>query len=168
MDILFSKGAGIIFLMSSRRKISIQPHEFSITENFGILYNISHFLYTKSRIGAIAWFRFCFSLYSFIYFFFAARSRLRTPCLLILSRTDISDVVYPSHNSITTSRSLPESRCVQYHNRESSIWASKLCQRQFEIVGKRRRNFVVFRRGGNKIKCFLAQKACSRFAVSGA
>ena len=121
MDILFSKGAGIIFLMSSRRKSPIQPHEFSITENFSILYNISHFLYTKSRIGAIAWFRFCFSLYSFIYFFFAARSRLRTPCLLILSRTDISDVVYPSHNSITTSRSLPESRCVQCHNRESSI-----------------------------------------------
>lgn len=43
------------------------------------------------------------------------------------------------------------------------------CQRQFEIVRKRRRNFVVFRRGGvTKIRCFLAQKECSRFAVSGA
>ena len=42
------------------------------------------------------------------------------------------------------------------------------CQRQFEIVRKRRRNFVVFRRVGNKTKRFLAQKECSRFAVSGA
>ena len=46
------------------------------------------------------------------------------------------------------------------------IWQ---CQRQSEIVRKRRRNFVVFRRGGvTKIRCFLAQKECSRFAVSGA
>ena len=45
----------------------------------------------------------------------------------------------------------------------------KGCQRQSEIVRKRRRNFVVFRRGGvTKIRCFLAQKECSRFAVSGA
>ena len=44
-----------------------------------------------------------------------------------------------------------------------------LCQRQFEIVRKRRRNFVVFRRGGGtKTKRFLAQKECSRFAVSDA
>ena len=44
-----------------------------------------------------------------------------------------------------------------------------ICQRQSEIVRKRRRNFVVFRRGGvTKIRCFLAQKECSRFAVSGA
>ena len=43
------------------------------------------------------------------------------------------------------------------------------CQRRFKIVGKRRRNFVVFRRrGDNKIKSFLAEKECSRFAVSGA
>ena len=43
------------------------------------------------------------------------------------------------------------------------------CQRQFEIVRKRRRNFVVFRRqGGDKIKRFLAQKECSQFAASGA
>ena len=42
------------------------------------------------------------------------------------------------------------------------------CQRQFEIVRKRRRNFVVFRRGGNKTKRFLAQKECSQFAASGA
>ncbi len=28
--------------------------------------------------------------------------------------------------------------------------SNKLCQRQSEIVRKRRRNFVVFRRGGNK------------------
>ena len=43
------------------------------------------------------------------------------------------------------------------------------CQRRFEIVRKRRRNFVVFRRrGGNKTKRFLAQKECSRFAASGA
>ena len=42
------------------------------------------------------------------------------------------------------------------------------CQRQFEIVRKRRRNFVVFRRGGKKTKRFLAQKECSRFAVSDA
>ena len=35
------------------------------------------------------------------------------------------------------------------------------CQRQFEIVRKRRRNFVVFRRGGgNKIKRLLAGKEC--------
>ena len=34
------------------------------------------------------------------------------------------------------------------------------CQRRLEIVRKRRRNFVVFRRGGggNKIKRFLAGK----------
>ena len=42
------------------------------------------------------------------------------------------------------------------------------CQRQYEILRKRRRNFVVFRRGGNKTKRFLAQKECSRFAVSDA
>ena len=43
------------------------------------------------------------------------------------------------------------------------------CQCQYEIVRKRRRNFVVFRRqGGDKIKRFLAQKECSRFAASGA
>ena len=42
------------------------------------------------------------------------------------------------------------------------------CQRQFEIVRKRRRNCVVFRRGGNKTKRFLAQKECSRFTVSDA
>ena len=35
------------------------------------------------------------------------------------------------------------------------------CQRQSEIVRKRRRNFVVFRRQGViKIKCCLAQKVC--------
>ena len=44
-----------------------------------------------------------------------------------------------------------------------------LCQRQFEIVRKRRRNFVVFRRGGgNRISYFLAGKEYLRFAVSGA
>ena len=32
------------------------------------------------------------------------------------------------------------------------------CQRQSEIVRKRRRNFVFFRRGGNKIKRLLAGK----------
>ena len=43
------------------------------------------------------------------------------------------------------------------------------CQRRYEIVRKRRRNFVVFRRqGGDKIKRFLAQKECSQFAASGA
>ena len=47
---------------------------------------------------------------------------------------------------------------------------SYTCQRRFKIVRKRRRNFVVFRRGGrgNKIKRFLVQKECSRFAASGA
>ena len=46
---------------------------------------------------------------------------------------------------------------------------SSFCQRRYEIVRKRRRNFVVFRRqGGDKIKRFLAQKECSRFAVSDA
>ena len=46
---------------------------------------------------------------------------------------------------------------------------AKWCQRRYEIVRKRRRNFVVFRRGvGNKTKRFLAQKECSRFAVSDA
>ena len=35
------------------------------------------------------------------------------------------------------------------------------CQRRFKIVGKRRRNFVVFRRReSNKIKRFLAEKEC--------
>ena len=48
------------------------------------------------------------------------------------------------------------------------LMGSGKCQRQFEIVRKRRRNFVVFRRGGNKTKRFLAQKECSRFAVSDA
>ena len=44
-----------------------------------------------------------------------------------------------------------------------------VCQRQFEIVRKRRRNFVVFRRGGgNRISYFLAGKEYLRFAVSGA
>ena len=52
--------------------------------------------------------------------------------------------------------------------REEQALAERNCQRQFEIVRKRRRNFVVFRRGGNKTKRFLAQKECSRFAVSGA
>ncbi len=42
------------------------------------------------------------------------------------------------------------------------------CQRQSKIVGKHRRNFVVFQRGGNKISCFLTQKECLQFAVSGA
>ena len=42
------------------------------------------------------------------------------------------------------------------------------CQRRYEIVRKRRRNFVVFRRGVTKIRCCLVQKECSRFAVSGA
>ncbi|MCI8399665.1 MAG: GNAT family N-acetyltransferase [Oscillibacter sp.] len=49
-----------------------------------------------------------------------------------------------------------------------NCYEKKLCQRQIEIVRKRRRNFVVFRRWGNKISCFLAQKECSQFAVSGA
>ena len=49
------------------------------------------------------------------------------------------------------------------------LWEELRCQRRYEIVRKRRRNFVVFRRGGgNKTKRFLAQKECSRFAVSGA
>ena len=44
-----------------------------------------------------------------------------------------------------------------------------LCQRRYEIVRKRRRNFVIFRRRGvTKIRYCLAQKECSRFAVSGA
>ena len=43
------------------------------------------------------------------------------------------------------------------------------CQRRYEIVRKRRRNFVVFRRGGvTKIRCCRAQKECLRFAASGA
>ena len=47
--------------------------------------------------------------------------------------------------------------------------AGNICQRRYEIVRKRRRNFVVFRRqGGDKIKRFLAQKECSQFAASGA
>ncbi len=48
-------------------------------------------------------------------------------------------------------------------------YAQVECQRRYEIVRKRRRNFVVFRRqGGDKIKRFLAQKECSQFAASGA
>ena len=43
------------------------------------------------------------------------------------------------------------------------------CQRQFKIVRKRRRKFVVFRGGGgNRISYFLAGKEYLRFAVSGA
>ena len=43
------------------------------------------------------------------------------------------------------------------------------CQRRNEIVRKRRRNYVVFRRGGvTEIKRFLVQKECSQFAASGA
>ena len=43
------------------------------------------------------------------------------------------------------------------------------CQRQYKIVRKRRRNFVVFRPGGGKkTKRFLAQKEYSRSAVSDA
>ena len=42
------------------------------------------------------------------------------------------------------------------------------CQRQFKIVRKRRRNFVIFWRGGNKLKRFLAQKVCLQSAASGA
>lgn len=43
------------------------------------------------------------------------------------------------------------------------------CQRQSEIVRKRRRNFVIFgRREGNKLKRFLAQKVCLQSAASGA
>ena len=34
------------------------------------------------------------------------------------------------------------------------------CQRQSEIVRKRRRNFVVFGRGGIEIRYSLAQKVC--------
>ena len=48
------------------------------------------------------------------------------------------------------------------------FFTMQMCQRQFEIVRKRRRNFVVFRLGGKKAKRFLAQKECSRFDVSGA
>ena len=53
---------------------------------------------------------------------------------------------------------------------ESRILGDGLeCQRRYEIVRKRRRNFVVFRRGGvTKIRCCRAQKECLRFAVSGA
>ena len=44
-----------------------------------------------------------------------------------------------------------------------------LCQRQSEIVRKRRRNFVIFgRKEGNKLKRFLAQKVCLQSAASGA
>ena len=43
------------------------------------------------------------------------------------------------------------------------------CQRRNEIVRKRRRNYVVFRRGRvTEIKRFLGQKECSRSDVSGA
>ena len=42
------------------------------------------------------------------------------------------------------------------------------CQRQSEIVRKRRRNFVIFGREGNKLKRFLAQKVCLQSAASGA
>ena len=43
------------------------------------------------------------------------------------------------------------------------------CQRQSKIVRKRRTNFVIFGdEGVTKIRYFLAQKECSRFAVSGA
>ena len=43
-----------------------------------------------------------------------------------------------------------------------------MCQRQSEIVRKRRRNFVIFGREGNKLKRFLAQKVCLQSAASGA
>ena len=69
----------------------------------------------------------------------------------------VSLVTIPDFNYAQLAQELDTSRCVQL-----------FCQRQSEIVRKRRRNFVVFRRGVTKIRCFLAQKACSRFAVSGA
>ena len=60
--------------------------------------------------------------------------------------------------------------------KQSKIWSmlydfqrDAVCQRRFKIVGKRLRNFVVFRRGGvTKIKRFLAEKEYSRFAAFGA
>ena len=49
----------------------------------------------------------------------------------------------------------------------AELWPQ--CQRQSEIVRKRRRNFVIFgRREGNKLKRFLAQKVCLQSAASGA
>ena len=54
---------------------------------------------------------------------------------------------------------------------ENGIWTYTMedCQRRIKIVGKRRRNFVVFRRGGvTEIKRFPAEKEYSRFVVSGA
>ena len=52
---------------------------------------------------------------------------------------------------------------------DAQVRARRECQRRYEIVRKRRRNFVVFRRqGGDKIKRFLAQKECSQFAASSA
>ena len=63
---------------------------------------------------------------------------------------------------------LPMSLALDKELTFKTVFRYRHCQRQFEIVRKRRRNFVVFRRGGNKTKRFLAQKECSRFAVSGA
>ena len=73
-----------------------------------------------------------------------------------------------------TSSSLPpgsESRISASSARSPAASLAILgCQRQSEIVRKRRRNFVVFRQkgGGNKIKRFLGQIGCLQFAVSGA
>ena len=72
--------------------------------------------------------------------------------------------------------------CLAAHNRGTNAIFGKIhtlspgdeiilttCQRRFKIVGKRRRNFVVFRRGGvTEIKRFPAEKEYSRFVVSGA
>ena len=64
----------------------------------------------------------------------------------------------PVFKALTDYRSLP----IWVHTfNPVTLNGIKICQRQFEIVRKRRRNFVVFRRWGvTKIKCCLAQKEC--------
>ena len=57
----------------------------------------------------------------------------------------------------------------EQQNPDGNFPTCPYCQRRYKIVRKRRRNFVVFRRGGvAEIKRFLAQKECSQFAASGA
>ncbi len=64
--------------------------------------------------------------------------------------------VYPDIGRLCDPAALPDVEAGQRVFRVNSIFGLR-CQRQFEIVRKRRRNFVVFRRGGGKkTKRFLA------------
>ena len=54
--------------------------------------------------------------------------------------------------------SILKTECL-YRQKIATFQQAKKCQRQFEIVRKRRRNFVVFRRGGNKNQVLPCSKS---------